>query len=77
MKRGYPFTPSLAEIIVLLVIVLIFGSIVFGTIFKGCGYSSTSSSGEIEEKGVSADRVIVLEQKVDDLERRLEKLEKK
>ena len=68
MKRGV----TLVEIIIGLAIVLTIASIISGVVSRGC-----SKSDEIEEKGGSADRVIVLEQKVDDLERRLEKLEKK
>lgn len=71
MKRGY----TLIELLVVIAIIATLVAMIGGVIFEGCG-GCTSKSNEIEEKGVSADRVLVLEEKVYDLERRLEKLEK-
>jgi len=68
MKRGY----TLIELMLILALVLIIGSSIGGAIFKGCG-GCVSKPNEIEEKGVSADRVLVLEEKVYSFERRLEK----
>ena len=69
MKRGF----TLIELMVALAIIAILITAVGGIVKGGVGCASKPN--EIEEKGVSADRVLVLEEKVYDLEKRLEKLE--